>query len=67
MSIIGFHKVLISTAIAFCLLFAGWQVGRYENGGGASALIIATVFLFLSIGLAIYLINLKRILRRKSE
>ncbi|MEN8145150.1 MAG: hypothetical protein ABFS14_09385 [Gemmatimonadota bacterium] len=67
MSIIGFHKVLISTAIVFCLLFAGWEIGRYENGGGTSALVLAAVFFLLSIGLVVYLINLKRILRRKSE
>ncbi|MFQ5530531.1 MAG: hypothetical protein ACE5FP_09295 [Gemmatimonadota bacterium] len=67
MGIIGFHRFLISTAILFCLGFAGWEFAAYSDGASTGALALALVFVAFAIGLGIYLANLNRILHRNVE
>jgi hypothetical protein len=61
---ITFHRVLISTAIAFCAAMIAWEFAAWRAGAGASALALAGVFALAGIALAFYLINLHRFLHR---
>lgn len=54
---IPFHKVLISTGIAFCALFAAWA---FASG----SLPLALAFVAAAGGLAYYLRHLRRFLGR---
>ncbi len=63
MNLIGFHRLLIVTAIAFCLGFAGWELNDYVREGGTGTLVLAAIFVALGLGLTVYLMRLKSILR----
>jgi hypothetical protein len=62
MSLISFHRLLISAGIAFCVFFAGWEVRESTRAGGTASVMIAVVFGVLAIGLSVYLHRLNRIL-----
>lgn len=62
MSIITFHRFLITTAILFCGVFAGWEFVRYSRGGGTLELTLGVTFTVLALALVYYLINLRRFL-----
>jgi hypothetical protein len=62
MSLISFHRLLITTAIVFCGGFALWEFDNASAGGGAAAFVIGTVFVVLAGGLGVYLKHLKRFL-----
>ena len=62
MSIIGFHKFLISTAIVFCAGFAAWEMRGFASGGNVGALALGIGFALAAAGLAYYLANLARFL-----
>ncbi len=66
MSLIGFHKLLIATAILFCALFAVWQGVAFARAGGALSLTLAAAFGLAAAGLTYYLANLRRFLGRES-
>lgn len=59
---INFHKVLISTAIVFCLGFALWAGWSYRTHGGFWAAASALGFGIATVVLILYLRNLKRFL-----
>jgi hypothetical protein len=59
---ITFHRVLIGTAILFCVGFAAWSLTAYRAGGGTSQLIIGGAFALAAVGLVYYLKNLRRFL-----
>ena len=61
MSLVSFHKVLITAAILFCGGFAAWEVNRYATDGSGSP-ILAAVFGALAVLLAFYLAHLRRFL-----
>ena len=63
MSLVGFHRVLILTAIAFCLGFAGWELGAYTDGGGTADALLAFVFAGMAVALTVYLVRLRSFLR----
>lgn len=65
MSIVGFHRFLIGTAILFCGLFAAWEYAAYARAGGAGRLALGILFTFLAAGLVWYLANLDRFLDRE--
>lgn len=65
MSIVGFHRVLISAAIAFCAFFAAWELANYRADGDGSRIVLGVVFALLAVGLAVYLALLGRFLGRK--
>ncbi|MDX1579672.1 MAG: hypothetical protein R3266_14395 [Gemmatimonadota bacterium] len=67
MSIISFHRFLISTAILFCAGFAGWEFRRWAADGGPAALVLGIIFGILAAGLAYYLIHLARFLGREES
>lgn len=64
MSLVAFHRVLILTAIAFCLGFSAWELAAYRSsGGGAGSVLLAGLFFVLAAGLTVYLVRLRSILR----
>jgi hypothetical protein len=59
---VNFHKVLISTAIVFCLGFAVWSGVAYADTGNGWALASAIGFGIATLVLVLYLKNLRRFL-----
>jgi hypothetical protein len=62
MSLISFHRLLISAGIGFCVVFALWEGRQWLRQGGAGPLVLAVSFAFLGLGLYLYLRRLNRIL-----
>jgi hypothetical protein len=62
MSLIGFHRVLIASAIVFCAGFALHQAQAYRATGSDGAVVTATAFALAAVGLSLYLRRLRRIL-----
>jgi hypothetical protein len=62
MSLIPFHRGLITVAIFFCLGYGVWEVVTYARTGAAGSLVVGVVFVLLGIGLAFYLRRLGRFL-----
>lgn len=67
MTLIGFHRLLITAAILFCGGFAAWEFSRYAGGSGGGTLALAITFAVLAGGLIYYLINLRRFLRSRAS
>lgn len=65
MSLIGFHRVLIATAILFCLGFAGLTGASFFREGGVGSAVLAVGFVAAGLALATYLRHLNRVLGRK--
>ena len=64
MSLVAFHRVLILTAIAFCLGFSAWELVAWRSAGsGAGSVLLAGLFFVLAAGLTVYLVRLRSILR----
>lgn len=63
MSLINFHRFLISAAILFCLGYAGFEVVAFQRTAQAGSLLIALLFALLAIGLMFYLWRLPDFLR----
>ena len=61
---INFHKVLISTAIAFCAFFAVWGWRDHQVTGSTWSLASSIAFLVFAVGFAVYLKFLRRFLGR---
>jgi hypothetical protein len=59
---IAFHRLLIATAIVFCLVMAAWGFVSWRAGGGASPLALAVGFGGGALLLAYYLRHLRRFL-----
>ena len=53
------HKILISTAVVFFVIFAFWEFRNFGNGDGW-ALFRSGLYLFVAVGFGLYLKNLKR-------
>jgi hypothetical protein len=62
-SLVSFHRSLIVTAIAFCFVYAAWELRAWVGAGSAGAPVLAGVFALLGLALAIYLIRLAAILK----
>lgn len=61
---ISFHRVLIATAILFCIGFAAWALGIYLGSQRPTMLALSLVFAVFALALGYYLAHLKRFLRR---
>ena len=61
---IPFHRFLITTAILFCVGFAGYAFVAYRASGAGSDLGLALAFAIAGAALAYYLKNLNRFLHR---
>lgn len=66
MTLIAFHRTLITAAILFCGGFAAWEYVAYSRNGSAGQLVLAIVFAVLTAGLIYYLINLQRFLKGRA-
>ena len=64
MSIVGFHRVLIATAILFCGVFGVWEALAFARRGGWVDLALAAAFGVAGCGLGFYLAHLNRFLDR---
>lgn len=62
MSLVPFHKGLITAGILFCAGFSAWTFLAYRRDGATVMLALAIVFWLLAIGLVLYLRNLRRFL-----
>jgi hypothetical protein len=60
MRLLTAHKILISTAVVFFFIFALWEWRNYSNTGEVWAVFRGGLYFILSIGFAVYLMNLKR-------
>ncbi len=67
MSLIAFHRFLISTAILFCLGFSVRQFSEFQVTGGSWPLILAIVFGIAAAALGYYLVHLRDFLRLPSR
>lgn len=67
MSLISFHRFLISAGIVFCLGYAGWEVAAFTRTREPATLLIAAVFVGLGLGLAWYLSRLAQFLTGRRE
>jgi len=59
MKLITAHKILISTAVAFFIFFALWELPNCAKGDGW-ALFRSGLYFIVAIGFGVYLRNLKR-------
>lgn len=64
MSLIGFHKVLISTGILFSGGFGIWRLVRFTADGGWTEILVAGAFLAGAVLLGAYLAHLDRLVGR---
>ena len=62
MSLVAFHRFLISAGIAFCLGFAVWEVRAFATSGSILSVVLAITFAVLGIALILYLRRLNRFL-----
>ena len=63
MSLVSFHRFLITAGILFCLGFAGWEARAFFTGSGTRSLLWALAFLLLAGALILYLSRLTSILK----
>jgi cytochrome b561 len=63
MSLIGFHRVLIASAIVFCAGFGVWQLFAFTRHGRMSDLLLSFAFGIAAGALILYLLFLRRVLR----
>lgn len=66
-SLIPFHRVLITTAIALCAGLAWWMFSMSGGGDSTPYGLLGAVFAILAVALAIYLWNLRRVLGYRDE
>jgi hypothetical protein len=59
---VPFHRLLIGTAIVFCVVFAAWGWREYQASGTTWALVSTIAFGVFAVGFSIYLALLKRFL-----
>lgn len=52
---IAFHRVLIATAIAFCIFFAWWGFREYQRTGTTWSLASSIAFAVFALGFIVYL------------
>jgi hypothetical protein len=62
-SLVSFHRSLIVTAVAFCFVYAGWELKTWLGADGDGAPVLAAVFVLLGLGLTVYLSRLGAILK----
>lgn len=61
---IGFHRLLIATAIFFCAGLGAWMLSAFWGNGNVSFLVLGISFGAAALGLSYYLRNLARFLGR---
>lgn len=67
MSIISFHRGLITAAILFCLGYGAWELVGAAPGGRGGSVTLGAIFVLLALGLGYYLLRLNRFLGYPDE
>jgi hypothetical protein len=67
MSLIGFHRVLIGTAILFCFGYAGWELVLWWVTRRGASLVMGGTFLALGALLGFYLSRLRAFVGYRDE
>ena len=62
MSLIPFHRGLISAAIVFCFGYGAFEIAEYSSTGRGGSAVMALIFIALGFGLIYYLSRLNRFL-----
>lgn len=62
MSLISFHRILITTAILFCAGYGVYELSAFTKGGGNGSLVISGLFFVFTAALTYYLRHLKHFL-----
>jgi hypothetical protein len=62
MSLIPFHRGLITVAIFFCLGYGVWEFVAFGRTGAIGSLAVGILFVFLGVALGFYLRRLGRFL-----
>ncbi len=62
MSLIGFHRFLIGSAIVFCFGFAAWELTHYFVAAETEALLMGLIFIVFGVLLSVYLKKLRSFL-----
>lgn len=62
MSIVSFHRILIGTAIAFCVLFSLYEGARFLADGHPVDAVLGVAFASAALALGFYLARLRRFL-----
>lgn len=62
MSLLSFHRALITVAIVFCVGYGVWEITRHFGSPGDGSFLVGSIFVGLGGGLAWYLSRLDRIL-----
>ena len=62
MSLITFHRILIATAILFCVGYGGYELVEFTKMGEMRPLMLGVVFFLLGCGLSYYLWRLSHFL-----
>lgn len=60
MSLIHFHRFLITCGILFCLGYAGWEVRAFLRSGSLGSVLLVGAFVGLAALLGVYLWQLNR-------
>jgi hypothetical protein len=60
MKLLTAHKILIGSAVAFFVFFAGWEFRNYSNSGDGWAAWRSALYFIVALGFGVYLKNLKR-------
>lgn len=66
MSLIAFHRLLITAGILFSGGFSAWQIRRFLENGAALHVLLGAAFGAATLGLIWYLLHLDRFLGRTS-
>jgi hypothetical protein len=62
-SLVSFHRSLILVAIAFCFMYAGWELRAWLGDPSAGTPALAGIFALLGLALTFYLVRLATILK----
>jgi hypothetical protein len=60
MRLITAHKILIASATIFFVFFALWELRHYSSGGDLWTAARSALYFLVSVGLGVYLKNLRR-------
>jgi hypothetical protein len=67
LSLIPFHRGLITAGIVFCFGYSVWEFNGYTRGAGTGFPTLAVLFFVLGLGLIYYLTRLNRFLGYESR
>ena len=61
MHILKIHRILITSGIVVCLIYAGREVATYSNTPSSAALIRVALAIVAAVALGVYLHSIRRL------